>query len=92
VPTRNLDNNWNSSNVLGCEQAKTLWVMLTSRKEEGVESYKPTVARDQDAFAAPKWPMQSLAELIDVTFTGRMIEREDHPGLLRLIGARQSTS
>ena len=37
-------------------------------------------------------PEQSLAELINVTFAGRMIESEDHPGLLRLIGARQSTS
>ena len=27
-----------------------------------------------------------------VTFAGGMIESEDHPGLLRLIGARQSTS
>jgi hypothetical protein len=69
-----------------------LWVMLTSRKDEGVESYKITVARDQDAFAAPKWPAQSLVELIGVTFAVRMIQREDHPGLLRLIGARQSTS
>jgi hypothetical protein len=30
--------------------------------------------------------------LIGVTFPGRMIESEDHPGLLRLIGAKQSMS
>ena len=31
-----------------------------------------------------------LDELIIVTFTNRMIDSGDHPGLLRLIGARQS--
>jgi hypothetical protein len=36
------------------------------------------------------WPKQSLDQLIEVTFNGRMILTEDHPGLLRLIGARQS--
>jgi len=92
IPTRNLDNSWNSTNLQGCEQAKTLWTMLTSRKEEGVEGYKITAARDQDAFPQPKWPTQSLTELVGITFAGRVIETENHPGLLRLIGARQSTS
>jgi len=34
---------------------------------------------------------QSLAELIEKTFAGRMIDNENHPGLLRLVGARQSS-
>jgi hypothetical protein len=90
IPTRNEDNNWNASNLLGCEKAKTAWVQATSRKEEGVEAYKIDLARDADAFPEPKWPEQSLADLIDKTFAGRMIDREDHPALLRLIGAKQS--
>jgi hypothetical protein len=92
VPTRNTDNSWNGSNLQACEHAKTLWTQVTSRKEEGVEAYKIDSARSEDAFPPPKWPTQSLVDIINVTFTGRMIEREDHPGLLRLIGARQSTS
>jgi hypothetical protein len=92
VPTRNTDNSWNQSNLEACEQAKTLWTQVSSRKEEGVESYKVERARDFDAFPDPKWPQQSLAELIEKTFAGRMIDREDHPGLLRLIGAKQSVS
>ena len=40
----------------GCEQAKTLWVQATSRKEEGVDAYKIDLARDADAFPEPKWP------------------------------------
>jgi hypothetical protein len=70
--------------------AKTAWVQATSRKEEGVEAYKIDFARDADAFPEPKWPEQLLADLIDKTFAGRMIDREDHPALLRLIGAKQS--
>jgi hypothetical protein len=92
LPTRNADNPWNESNLLACEQGKALWVQATSRKEEGVEGYKIDVAHDHDAFPEPKWPAQSLADLIEKTFAGRMIDREDHPALLRLIGAKQSLS
>jgi hypothetical protein len=92
VPTHNTDNSWNSSNQEACEQAKKLWTQATSRKEEGVEAYKVDASKDPDAFPEPKWPSQSLSELIGVTFKGRMIESADHPGLLRLIGAKQSVS
>jgi hypothetical protein len=92
VPTRNPDNAWNETALQACEQAKTRWTQATSRKEEGVESYKVGFSKDADAFPLPKWPTQSLSELIGVTFPGRMIESEDHPGLLRLIGAKQSMS
>jgi hypothetical protein len=92
VPTRNQDNSWNGSNLKACEHAKTFWTMVTSRKEEGIEAYKIDAARDADAFPEPKWPTQSLIELISVTFAGCMIDKEDHPGLLRLIGAKQVTS
>jgi hypothetical protein len=92
VPTRNLGNTWNETNLQGCEQAKTLWVQVTSRKEEGVEKYKITLSRDPDAFPPPKWPKQSLDEIIYRTFIGHMIDTKDHPGLLRLIGAKQSVS
>jgi hypothetical protein len=90
VPTRNTDNSWNETALQACEEAKVKWVQATSRKEEGVESYKVDFSRDADAFPEPKWPTQSLSELIEVTFPGRMIEGENHPGLLRLIGAKQS--
>jgi hypothetical protein len=89
VPTRNEDNAWNSSNLLACEQAKKFWTSVTSRKEEGVEAYKVDFARDPDAFADPKWPIQPLDELIGVTFAGRIIDHSEHAGLLRLLGRRQ---
>src|SRR5262249_26600226 len=76
VPTRNLDNGFNSTNLAGCEQAKRLWTQVTSRKEESVESYKVDKAKDPDAFPEPKWPTQSLDGLIGSTFDGRMITSE----------------
>jgi hypothetical protein len=91
VPTRNLDNAFNASSLDGCEQAKKLWVMVTSRRDEGIDSYKVTVAKDQDAFTPPKWVAQTLQELIWHTFAGRIIDDEGHAGLLRLIGARQTS-
>ena len=93
IPSRNLDNEWNRANVKGCEQAKTLWTILTSRKEEGVETYKVDYAQNQDAFPEPKWPeKQTLDDLILTRFTGLSIEAADHAGLLRLIGAKQANS
>ena len=92
VPSRNLDNSWNESMVKACQQAKTLWTQANSQKERGLESYKIDKARDNNAFPAPKWPTQSLDELITRTFEGRMIDTDDHPGLLRIVGDKQSVS
>ena len=92
VPTKNLDNLWNATNLEACEKAKTRWTMASSQKEEGIESYKISPAKHRDAFPEPKWPAQSLTTLIEKTFAGRIITTEDHPALLRLIGAKQSVS
>jgi hypothetical protein len=92
VPTQNMDNQWNQTNLEACLQAKENWTQVTSRRDEGVDSYKIDFARNNDAFPEPNWPTQKLEALILTTFAGRMIDRDDHPGLLRLIGARQSTS
>jgi hypothetical protein len=92
VPSRNTDNSWNETNLQGCEQARFFWTQVTSRREEGFDSYEIKCSRDRDAFPEPKWPTQSLDELIGVTFANRIIETADHPGLLRLIGAKQTVT
>jgi hypothetical protein len=89
IPTRNLDNKYNATTLSACQQAKTQWVQLTSLKEKGIENYEITLAHDPDGIPEPKWPTQPLNELIEKAFEGCLIDREDHPALLRLIGARQ---
>jgi hypothetical protein len=89
VPSQNLKNIWNETNLRTCVEAKRLWAQATSRSEEAAEGYVTTFARDADAFPDPKWPSQSLAELIENAFAGRMITSADNPALLRLIGASQ---
>jgi len=88
VPSQNLDNTWNSTAIAACEKAKTHWIQATSRKGEGVEGYKIEYARDQDAFPDPKWPSRTLDELLEVTFRNANIDTDNHPALLRLIGAK----
>jgi hypothetical protein len=88
IPSQNEDNTWNASALEACEQGKHLWVQVTSRKAEGAESYKIDLAQDQDAFPDPKWPRQSLENLIETTFKGRVIDHDEHPALLRLLGAK----
>ena len=92
IPTRNLDNKYNATTLRACEQAKTMWVQLTSLKEQGVEDYEITPGRHLDAVPQPTWPSQSLGDLIEKAFTGCLIDHEDHPALRRLILARQSLS
>jgi hypothetical protein len=74
VPSQNLDNPWNDTNLQACIQAKTLWTQVSSRKGEGIDGYLIQNAKDADAFPNPTWPTQKLDKLIGVTFTGRMID------------------
>jgi hypothetical protein len=96
VPSRNLDNEWNRTNLQGCEQAKTLWTRVTSQREKGIEGYHidSSVAEKEGKkpFPDPKWPKETLDELTEATFTGRMILSEQDPAWLRLVGGAQKLS
>ena len=92
VPSQNLDNDWNLTALGALEQAKRLWTQVTSKREDNQDGYLADKARNQEAFPEPRWPRQSLDELICKTFTNRTIDRADHPSLLRLIGDKQSLS
>jgi hypothetical protein len=90
VPSQNLDNSWNKSNIKACRNAQQLWTQATSLKAAGEDHYKVERSRDPDAFPEPDWPSQSLEQLIEATFEGRMILDEDHPAFKRLVGLKQS--
>ena len=89
VPSQNLDNAWNADALKACHLAQTRWVQATSRRPEGVDGYKIDFAQDQDAFVDTAWPTRSKDELLEVTFKEANIDYDRHPGLLRLIGAKQ---
>jgi hypothetical protein len=92
IPSQNVDNSWNATVLMASQQAKALWIELTSRKDEGVDDYQVTLADHKDAFPEPKWPSRSLDELIIATFRDRMITTDDHPGLARLLGRKPPLS
>ena len=89
VPSQNLDNAWNSDALTACHKATTHWIQAMSRRSEGAEGYEIKFAMDQDAFPAPGWPTRSKDELLEVTFKEANIDHDRHPGLLRLIAAKQ---
>jgi hypothetical protein len=89
IPSQNIDNTWNETNLTACRRAKELWVQASSRRSENVDGYKIDLARDVDAFPDPTWPGRSLSSLIEITFRGACIDTDPHPALCRLIGARQ---
>jgi hypothetical protein len=95
--TRNLDNIWNETNLAGCRKAKEGWFQLVSRSKNdiqqmaGREGYECVPTKDEAdgkpaPYPEPKWPEQTLDELIERAFEGRMILTEEHPGLARVIG------
>jgi hypothetical protein len=92
VPTRNLDNTWNDDCVKACNQAKTIWTQVASRREENADGYHIIRAPHQDFVPAPKWPDQPLEDLLDPTFINNTIEDTDSPALHRLIGMRIQNS
>lgn len=96
VPSRNLDNEWNRTNLQGCEQAKKLWTMVTSQREKGIEGYHiDSSAAEKEGkkpFPDPQWRKETLDELIEATFAGRMILSETDPAWVRLVGGAQKLS
>ena len=89
VPSQNLDNPWNAGAIKACYQAQTHWLQALSRRAEGAEGYEIKYAQDEAAFPDPKWPTHTIEELLKTTFGEASIDHDRHPGLLRLIGAKQ---
>jgi hypothetical protein len=89
VPSQNLDNAFNADALTACYKAQTHWIQAMSRRSENADGYEIKFAQDQDAFPPPSWPSRALDELMDVTFKESNIDHDRHPGLLRLIGAKQ---
>jgi hypothetical protein len=96
VPSRNLDNEWNRTNLQACEQAKKLWTMVASQREKGIDGYQIDFSlaekEGKKPFPDPQWPKEALDELIEATFADRMILSETGPAWQRLVGGAQKLS
>jgi hypothetical protein len=91
IPSQNLENGFNATSLQAAEMGKRLWVKAV--REDQAEVYTISFSEDVDAFPEPKWPKQTIYELIAVTFgKDRCIDHDDHPALRRLRGKKQSVA
>ena len=97
VPSTNLDNVWNSTNLAACQAARQTFVIVTSLMANGGEGYaweKTISERNGEGcpWPGPTWPTETLVRIIEITFEGRIILYSDHPAWCRLVGKRQKLS
>jgi hypothetical protein len=96
VPSQNLENKWNETNLQACEQAKRFWTTATSLREKGIDGYKIDMSKAEKEgkkpFPDPNWPNKTLDALIEEAFADRMILDELHPAWVRLVGGAQALS
>jgi hypothetical protein len=96
VPSQNLENKWNETNLQACQQAKRVWTTATSLREKGIDGYKIDMSKaekeQKKPFPDPNWPDKTLDELIEEAFADRMILDETSPAWVRLVGGVQKLS
>ena len=73
---------WSASAMEAAQQAQTQWVRVTANLSLGAYDVYAATA----AIPEPKWPDEPLQKLLSVGFKDRLIDRLDHPVLLRLRG------
>jgi hypothetical protein len=75
-------NLWNNSMTGAILTSETKWVRINSNKEAG--QYEIIIA--QDNLGEPKWPDQTMDELIREVFGNKIISSLDHPLIRQLQG------
>lgn len=75
-------NPWHQSALEAEARARTQWVRVSANMAAG--AYDVAVAPMHGA--EPTWPEMSMAELLRIAFRDRLIDRYDHPVLMRLRG------
>jgi len=73
---------WNRSAAEIADVARTKWVRVVANPSLGAyEALTP-----QGEFPPAAWPVLSADELVAIAFKGKIIDRADHPFILRLQG------
>jgi hypothetical protein len=76
------DNLWNASARDAAEQAERCWVSVRSSTDVGgYEVFEATAA-----IPDPEWPTLTMSEIVELAFKDKILDRPDHPVLLRLQG------
>ena len=75
-------NLWQSSLKDAIKQGKKEWV----RVEANMQAGQYEITKSTNDLGAPKWPNQSMEELINDTFSGRIIDSPDHPYIRQIQG------
>lgn len=75
-------NDWHETARHGCELAKTQWTRISADMSSGL--YR--LFRAEGDLSEPEWCGRPLAELLELAFRDRVIDREDHPAIKRLRG------
>ncbi|MEO6841350.1 MAG: hypothetical protein ABI192_11340 [Bradyrhizobium sp.] len=75
LPTGGASNPWFESALRGAEIAKSAWIRIFADAGQGQYRIMKAVAE----FDAPEFPERTLGELLEIAFSGRVIDSPDHP-------------
>jgi hypothetical protein len=75
-------NLWQSSYKDAIDQAENNWV----RVEANMKAGQYEITKSTNDLGDPKWPNQSMEELINDAFSGRIIDSPDHPYIRQIQG------
>jgi hypothetical protein len=75
-------NRWHRSLMEGMEAAKDVWTRIKANRSAGEYERYEAPAGIPD----PEWPTESMKRLVSIAFRGRLIDKPDHPIVLKLRG------
>ena len=75
-------NLWQSSYKDAIDQGENNWV----RVEANMKAGQYEITKSSNDLGDPKWPNQSMEELINDAFSGRIIDSPDHPYIRQIQG------
>lgn len=75
-------NPWHVSLARAVKLAESKWIRVTSNMVRGAYD----VFEAQGDLGEPKWPAESFEELLKIAFQGRIIDADDHPFVMQLLG------
>ena len=75
-------NSWPASMLNAIEHARGKWVRVQSDKSMGIYQ----IHEAQGKLEGPNWPELSLEEIVNIAFTGRVIDDLEHPKVQSALG------